>query len=82
MSVGDYGLEYKESLRRSLADQSKLWETGKYSDLVITCGGRKWNVHRNIVCLRSSFFAAACDGSFQVCETHIEPTVYGNTKRL
>ncbi|KAL8792015.1 MAG: hypothetical protein Q9195_005356 [Heterodermia aff. obscurata] len=67
--MGDYGPEHEESLRRTLADQSKLWETGKYSDLTITCGGRKWLVHRNIVCLRSRFFAAACDGSFQEANT-------------
>ena len=67
--MGDYGPEHEESLRRSIADQSKLWETGRYSDMTITCHGRKWHVHRNIVCLRSTFFAAACDGGFQVCKT-------------
>ena len=66
--MDEYGPEHEESFRRSLAAQSKLWETGKYSDLTVTCCGHKWHVHRNILCLRSTFFAAACDGDFQVRE--------------
>ena len=72
------GPEYEERLRRSLVDQSSLWETGRYSDMTITCRGRKWHVHRNIVCLRSTFFAAACDSSFQVCEAFIGLTICVN----
>ena len=74
--MADHGPEYEESLRRSLADQSKLWETGKYSDLTVTCRGRKWHVHRSIVCLRSTFFAAACDGSFRVSKIQLRLIVY------
>ena len=53
---------------RLMASNRKLLQTGKYSDLVIKCEGREWNVHRFIVCERSKFFATACDGPFLVSE--------------
>jgi hypothetical protein len=37
----------------------------QYSDLEIKCGDRTWPVHKSIVCLRSSYFAKACDGRFK-----------------
>ena len=49
-----------------MASNYKLLQTGKYSDLVIKCGAKEWNVHRSIVCEGSNFFAAACDGPFMV----------------
>ncbi|KAF2867320.1 hypothetical protein BDV95DRAFT_610733 [Massariosphaeria phaeospora] len=36
-----------------------LLASGEYSDLVITCGDDKYNVHKAIVCPRSGSFAAA-----------------------
>ncbi|GKU04926.1 hypothetical protein FLAG1_07662 [Fusarium langsethiae] len=48
---------------------SKLLRTGVYSDLTITCGTDKYAVHKAIVCSRSSFFAAACDGELKEAKT-------------
>ncbi|KAH7625221.1 hypothetical protein SMAC4_12941 [Sordaria macrospora] len=42
-----------------------LYSSGEYSDLVISCGGREYHVHRAIVCTQSEFFSAACRGSFK-----------------
>ncbi|KAM0717580.1 hypothetical protein Q7P37_007432 [Cladosporium fusiforme] len=42
-----------------------LLESGKYSDLTLKCGNRSWKVHKSVVCLRSDFFAGACDGLFK-----------------
>ncbi|KAL7756501.1 hypothetical protein ACKLNR_013494 [Fusarium oxysporum f. sp. zingiberi] len=47
------------------ASLSKLYETGTYSDLIITCGNDIYQVHKVIVCPRSSFFTAACSGKFK-----------------
>ena len=43
-----------------------LYESGKYSDLIISCGEKQFNVHRAIVCTQCPWIAAACDGNFMV----------------
>lgn len=45
---------------------SPLLQSGKYSDLKITCCGQEFDVHRVVLCTASRFFAAACDGEFKV----------------
>ena len=45
---------------------SGLLESGKYSDLTLTCDSRSWKVHKGVLCLQSDFFAKACDGDFRV----------------
>lgn len=49
----------------------RLHLNGKYSDLTVQCGQRHWNVHRAILCSRSSFFDKACGGNFLEAETGI-----------
>ncbi|RMZ00526.1 hypothetical protein D0860_07962 [Hortaea werneckii] len=38
----------------------RMLKTGEYSDLMIKCGDRTFEVHKNIVCAISEYFAAAC----------------------
>ncbi|KAE8374930.1 hypothetical protein BDV26DRAFT_295532 [Aspergillus bertholletiae] len=42
-----------------------LLESGKYSDLTISCEGQNFEVHRAIVCSQSPFFKAAVRGGFK-----------------
>ncbi|KAK4194182.1 hypothetical protein QBC40DRAFT_311651 [Triangularia verruculosa] len=42
-----------------------LYSSGEYSDLVISCGGKDYHVHRAIVCTQSEFFSTACRASFK-----------------
>ena len=44
-----------------------LLSSSQYSDMIIRSGSEEFKVHRAIVCPRSKFFAAACNGLFQVC---------------
>ncbi|KAF2868279.1 hypothetical protein BDV95DRAFT_610241 [Massariosphaeria phaeospora] len=37
----------------------RLLASGEFSDFVITCGDKTWNVHKTILCPRSGFFARA-----------------------
>ncbi|KFY87361.1 hypothetical protein V500_07006 [Pseudogymnoascus sp. VKM F-4518 (FW-2643)] len=42
-----------------------LLDSGKYSDLRLTCQERTWNVHRAVICTASPVFAAMADGEFK-----------------
>ncbi|KAJ9129702.1 hypothetical protein NKR23_g12480 [Pleurostoma richardsiae] len=43
----------------------KIYSSGEYSNLTITCNGKRFQVHRAIVCPRSEFFAAALRQGFK-----------------
>jgi len=43
-----------------------LFLGAKYPDMIISCGGHEFNVHRAIICPQSSFFEAAVNGNFSV----------------
>jgi hypothetical protein len=38
---------------------SSLLASGEFSDFVVTCGDKTWNVHKAFVCTHSDVFAAA-----------------------
>ena len=38
---------------------SRLLETGNYSDLTLECEGKKFKVHKSVVCIQSPVLAAA-----------------------
>lgn len=44
----------------------ELFLSGKYSDMTVTCGGRVFRLHQNVVCPQSAFFEAALNGNFAV----------------
>lgn len=48
-----------------------LWSSSQYSDVIVRTGSEEFKVHRAIICPRSKFFAAACNGPFQVCHNNI-----------
>ncbi|RMZ03068.1 hypothetical protein D0862_05802 [Hortaea werneckii] len=51
----------------------KLLDTGEYSDLTIKCGDHTFQVHKNIVCARSEYFAAACTTGTIELESNADP---------
>ncbi|KAJ4329880.1 hypothetical protein N0V87_010492 [Didymella glomerata] len=55
-------------LRSALAS---LFECGKYSDLTIVCGSKRYQVHRALLATRSTFFEGACRGGFQESSTGV-----------
>ncbi|KAK2795846.1 hypothetical protein FQN52_003696 [Onygenales sp. PD_12] len=62
------------------ASISRLYKNDRYSDLTIVCGTKTFKVHRCIMCPRSGFFKAACDGRFReatsgVINLHEEPVL-------
>ncbi|KAF5989214.1 speckle-type POZ [Fusarium coicis] len=61
MASGDK-TQHFEMLGKSLF---KLYETEMYSDLKIACGWDIHKVHKAIICPRSTFFTAACNGNFK-----------------
>jgi hypothetical protein len=55
----------------SLKLSARLFRSGDYSDLEVTCAeGTSFKVHKAIVCSQSKYFANACrPGGFKVCES-------------
>ena len=49
----------------------RLLESGKYSDLTITCGSKGYPVHRALLATRSSFFDGACRNPFVEAQTGV-----------
>lgn len=48
-----------------------IWSSSQYWDIVVRSGSEEFKLHRAIICPRSKFFAAACNGTFQVCRNNI-----------
>lgn len=48
------------------ANDIRLFDTAKYSDLTITCHGRVFKVHRAVINPQSTFLTAAIDGESKV----------------
>ncbi|KAF5610717.1 amino acid transport gap1 [Fusarium subglutinans] len=59
-------MAFQSAQNKALID---LLKTGDYSDLTITCGKDQYRVHKAIICPRSKFFKAACDGKFKEAQT-------------
>jgi len=60
-----------EPQERALDNIRTLMETEKYSDLVIKCQGRKFKVHKAIMCTASSVIAAECDHKMKEAENGV-----------
>lgn len=58
----------------------ELFRSGEYFDITVKCGSREWQAHQVIICGRSKFFAAACDGPFKV--SYIIVAEYSRTRQL
>ena len=53
-------------------------QSGKYSDLTLITGRNEYKVHRVVLCTKSPFFDAACDGGFKVPIIDILPSRHRN----
>lgn len=50
---------------------ASMFESGKYSDLTIVCGTKRYSVHRALLASRSTFFDGACRNSFLESQTGV-----------
>ncbi|QDS69506.1 hypothetical protein FKW77_007015 [Venturia effusa] len=51
---------------------ARLYQSGQYTDLVITCSGHTFTAHKGVVCMQSSFFENACKkNTFKEGETGV-----------
>ncbi|RYP67045.1 hypothetical protein DL771_007464 [Monosporascus sp. 5C6A] len=53
----------------SFKEDAKLLKTGFLSDVKVVCGDKTWQLHKYILCTRSSFFMKAFTGKFKEAET-------------
>lgn len=56
MSTSNNDQDQVEDRSRFRRNDIELLKTGQFSDVQVVVGDLIWNVHRSIVCLRSSFF--------------------------
>ncbi|KAK5135153.1 hypothetical protein LTR08_005539 [Meristemomyces frigidus] len=47
------------------ARNTRLFESGRYSDMTVVCGERSWKLHKNIVLEQSKTFENMFEGAFQ-----------------
>ncbi|KAB8292259.1 hypothetical protein EYC80_008001 [Monilinia laxa] len=66
----DHGVAYPEKQDFPVFI-SKLYSSGKYSDLIIKCQEKELKVHRAIVCSQSKPLAAAVDNGFKEAKTGV-----------
>jgi hypothetical protein len=50
---------------------ASLFECGRYSDLTIVCGAKRYPVHRILLATRSTFFEGACRNGFREAQTGV-----------
>ncbi|KYG48285.1 hypothetical protein M433DRAFT_22310 [Acidomyces richmondensis BFW] len=55
--------------RNSLQILGNIIDNCKYSDLVLICDAKQFNVHKNIMCSASKIIAAACDNDMKEART-------------
>ena len=63
------GEQHDDHTRWQQLTTKRLFADSKYSDLTIECEGRKWMVHRNIICPQCEYFEKICDGLFKACSS-------------
>ncbi|KAF2819524.1 hypothetical protein CC86DRAFT_362358 [Ophiobolus disseminans] len=49
-------------------DWASVYQSGKCTDFTVIAGGRSFPVHRILLCMRSQYFNAVCDGRFSETE--------------
>jgi len=49
-----------------LLTSHSMFRNGEFADMTISCKGRTWKGHRNVLCARCPFFKAACTSGFKV----------------
>ncbi|KAG6353626.1 hypothetical protein INS49_005334 [Diaporthe citri] len=60
----------------------RLFESGLFSDIVVECGPRSWNLHRNILCTRSVWFETAITGSYVVGQMKLNQDAFDGVIRI
>ncbi|KAG6358026.1 hypothetical protein INS49_013910 [Diaporthe citri] len=58
-----------ENAHKFMVSDLSLLETADFSDVILRCGNKAWNVHKSIVCKRCVWFEKALTGSFEEAET-------------
>ncbi|KAK1832921.1 BTB/POZ protein [Podospora conica] len=54
-----------------VSSDTKLLESGLFSDVAVKCGDKTWRLHKNILCSRSIWFEKALTGKFEESKTGV-----------
>ncbi|KAK3717653.1 hypothetical protein LTR37_005720 [Vermiconidia calcicola] len=66
----DHNTESRDSVTQSrfkslMEGAERMHANEQYTDLIITCSGHEWKVHKFCLCAQSDFFHSACGDSFK-----------------
>ncbi|CAA9957324.1 BTB domain containing protein [Pyrenophora teres f. maculata] len=60
--------QWMEIPNETISEWACIYKTGKCSDFTVIAGGKTFPVHRVLLCTRSQYFNAVCDGQFSETE--------------
>ncbi|OQO01476.1 hypothetical protein B0A48_13031 [Cryoendolithus antarcticus] len=65
MAAADASRKDEAATHPILIGVKSLFGNERYSDYTMECEGRKWRIHKAIICPQSEVLAKACDGDFR-----------------
>ncbi|KAL8685152.1 MAG: hypothetical protein Q9218_007945 [Villophora microphyllina] len=68
--------------KSTFANMYQYYKEGRFTDLIITCQGQKFECHKIVICTQSKFFEAACSNGFKESSSSVVDLPEDNPKYI